>query len=115
MIFPLLFFVKVAQALANNSKYVAIAIAFLLWITNVIDVLITTSIAQTVNAFANLNSQTFGTTGGTTDLNSIEYIGYANSALPIAEFLVLSTLFVTAWVTVISIRWLKSFIPTVAN
>lgn len=111
MIYPLIWLGKAAQHLSKNSKVAAFGAGFVAWITGFIDGLITATIEQLYHFFQNIITDQF------TDitLTTIDYIAYANAVLPLSEFVVLMGIYVTAWVTVICIRWVKSFVPTVAN
>jgi hypothetical protein len=108
---PLIFLANVAKYLAKSGKFVAIALAFILWLVDFIEVVITATIQQVVAAFQSLDLSTFSNVS----LVAIDYIAYANAVLPISEFVVLFVAYMTAWLTVVIIRWIKSFVPTLAN
>lgn len=91
--------------------FLAAIVTFVVWITEIIDMAISAVLNQIVEAFNSLDLSAFQSVS----LASLEYIGYANAILPVSEFVVLLSLYVTAWLTIIIIRWVKSFIPTVAN
>lgn len=42
-------------------------------------------------------------------------IGYANAVFPLSEFVTIWTAVISAKLVVLLIRWVKSFIPTIAN
>ena len=111
MTWPLLFFTKIAQHLSKFGKFFAMILAFFLWLIDFIEMVITATISQIVASIESLDLSQFSNIS----LTSIEYISYANAVLPITEFVVLFTAYVTAWLTVVIIRWIKSFVPTVSN
>lgn len=48
-------------------------------------------------------------------LSSIQWIGYFNAIYPLSETAIMFGAYLTAWLVIIIVRWVKSFIPTVAN
>lgn len=46
---------------------------------------------------------------------AVASIGYANAVFPLSEFVAIWTAVITAKLTIIIIRWVKSVIPTVSN
>ena len=54
-------------------------------------------------------------TFGNVSLSSIPGIGYVNAVIPLSEMVALLVTFYSLWLLIILIRWVKSFIPTIAN
>lgn len=111
MIWPVIFFSKVANALAKNGRFVALFVAFIAWATSLIDAIVNVVLTQIRDAILSIDVSAFQSVS----IASLEWIGYANAILPVSEFVILLGLYVTAWLTVILIRWIKSFVPTIAN
>lgn len=111
MIWPIIFFSKIVNALAKNSKWVALITAFLIWVNDLIDKTVTFVMSQLLDLIASIDVSSLQNVS----LSGLEYIGYANAIFPISEAVTLSTTYVTAWLIVIIIRWVKSFVPTLAN
>jgi hypothetical protein len=111
MAWPIFYFTKLASGASKHSTLIAALVAFFLWITDVITNTIVAVLEQIAALIISLDVSSFQDVS----LASIEYIGYINAFFPVSEFVVLVTLYTVAWVTVILIRWIKSFVPTVAN
>lgn len=45
----------------------------------------------------------------------LDMISYVNGVFPLSEMIGCVTVYTTAWIILITIRWCKSFIPTIAN
>ena len=108
----LLFFSQTLLAWAvRNTKKVAAIAAFVFWIIGFIEV----AIVGVVKAIV-LLIQSIDTTGlGNVDLSTAEWIGYFNSVLPLTEMIGLLILYFSLLTTIYTIRWIKSFVPTIAN
>lgn len=104
-------FFKLMRHLAKNSKWVASAFAFCLWVKGLIDQAVLVVISQITQAINSLDLGAFTNV----NLAGVSMIGVANAILPISEFVTLLAVYLTIWSTVIIIRWIKSFVPTVAN
>ncbi len=111
MIWPVVFFGKVINHLGRYSKGWAIVTAFVAWITGIIPVLVTTVMNQIQQLFATLTFSQFQNI----DFSAMASIGLINAVLPLSEMLTVITIYTTMWITVIVIRWIKSFVPTIAN
>jgi hypothetical protein len=111
MIWPIFFFSKVASSLSKHVKWLAVVTAFITWILGLIEWAVKTVCMQISNALASINVDAFQNVA----LASLDWISYANAVVPISEFATLFGLFCTAWLTVILVRWVKSFIPTIGN
>jgi len=111
MHWPVIFFNNIINYLAKYQKFCAAVFAFLLWAVGFIDMFIRATIQQIVDAFLSIDTEAFSNVS----LSLIEWIGYANAILPLSEFVVLMVAYSTAWLTVIIVRWIKSFVPTIAN
>lgn len=46
---------------------------------------------------------------------SVHWIGYVNAIIPLTEMILLTGAYFTGWTALIALRWIKSFIPTIAN
>jgi hypothetical protein len=111
MIWPQEFFFKLMRHLAKNSKFIASAFAFCLWVKGLIDQAVIIVISQIKQAIDTLDLAVFSNV----NLGGVSMIGVANAILPISEFVTVLGVYLTIWSTVIIIRWIKSFVPTVAN
>jgi hypothetical protein len=86
--------------------------AFLILLTDMIQVCVSTLISELAKIFAiipsldSLKNITFST---------IPFIGYVNAMIPLSEFIALMVIYFTAWSIVIVFRWIKSLIPTASN
>jgi hypothetical protein len=105
------YFAKLLNHMGRNSKGWVIFTTFLAWITGGIPALVTSVMVRISDAVAALTFSELGSV----DFSALEYIAYVNALIPLTEFVYLVGIYVTAWVTVISIRWVKSFVPTIAN
>ena len=111
MIWPIIFFSKILNHLGRFSAAWAMFCGFLAWILGVIDALVTVVMDQLTALF-----NSFSTSGlGNVNFATVENIGLVNALFPLSEFITMCGIYVTAWVTVIIIRWVKSFVPTMAN
>ncbi len=52
---------------------------------------------------------------GSANFATLDYISYVNGVLPLAELVGLFTTYTALWLLIITIRWIKSFIPTMSN
>jgi hypothetical protein len=105
------YFAKILNHLGRNSSGWVIFTTFIAWITGGIPALVTSVMQRIGEAIA---AVTFNELGSV-DFSALEYIGYVNALIPLTEFIYLCGIYVTAWVSIISIRWVKSFVPTIAN
>jgi hypothetical protein len=87
------------------------AISFILFITNIFTILIWGALDAIKTALEALDTTAFAGASFTI----ITGIGYVNAIFPLSEILIVLSAYYTAWIIVISVRWIKSFIPTVAN
>lgn len=111
MAWAVVYFGKMLNHLGRYSRGWAIFCAFCAWLVGAIDSLVGAAVAQVTSLFAS-----FSTTGmGSVDFAGLEYIGHVNAIIPLDHFAVILGIYVTAWITVIIIRWIKSFVPTIAN
>lgn len=111
MIWPLLFFWKFANWAAKNGKGVSLSVAFLLWVNNVIDNVIAVTVDGVAMGLKLINLDAFANV----NLATLPYIGFINGVFPLTEFVQMGTIFVAACVALVVIRWVKSFVPTIAN
>jgi hypothetical protein len=105
------FSVDLASWAGKYLKLILMIFTFILWITNLVDLAITAVFSQIINYISSLDVSAFTNVS----LSSIEFVGYVNAIIPVSEFVVLMGLYFSAWLLVILIRWIKSFVPTIAN
>lgn len=109
-----LFWDKLSSFILAVGKIFAVILAILMFLlSNYLGVFTNAlrGIAQLVLRYQNLNVQNIESA----NFNSIEMISYVNGVFPLSEFIAMLTVYSTAWVLIIAIRWIKSFIPTIAN
>lgn len=111
MSWALVYFGKVLNHLGRYSKGWAILTAFIAFITGGIPALVSLVMQQIGQLIASLAIDELGNVS----FAGLEYISFVNAVFPLSEFVVLMGIYCTAWVTVIVIRWAKSFVPTMAN
>lgn len=81
------------------------------WGYNIVEMLIVGSLNAIYNQIISLDLSAMASA----DFAGWVYIGYVNAIFPLSECVALLGAFYTAWLTVILIRWVKSFIPTMSN
>jgi hypothetical protein len=102
---------KLAEYAAKIIPFVASALAFWAWFYNIVAVLIVGSLNKIFNYLAAIDLSNYGNV----DFSTWYYIGILNAVFPLTEtFAMLSGYFVF-WGALITLRWVKSFIPTIAN
>lgn len=111
LFWPLVFFGKVLNHLGRFSRGWLILTTFLLWFFGVIEKCVKTVIEQIGVLIESLSFDQMGNA----DFTIIDGIGYVNAVFPLTEFIGYVTIYATAWLIVIIVRWIKSFVPTVAN
>lgn len=102
---------RMMDALVSVSKALGVLVAFLLWVGLILEKVVAAGLQQIIGR---LNSVQLSEVRNVT-LASMEWIGYVNAIIPLSEMIALLIAFFTACLTVVTIRWIKSFIPTVAN
>lgn len=114
---PVTLFQTIVNAIAKVGRGVAILIALLVWLNGIIEKCIAELFEAWLAAFDLLMTDglTGGGSAGPVSLAAVEYIGYINAFLPVSEFVGLMSLYLTAWGTVIGIRWIKSLVPALSN
>jgi hypothetical protein len=105
-------FLWLKSKMATHGKGIALGLAWLIWICEIIQ----TCVTSLASKFAEL----FGLSGSFSSFQNINFsglqlIGYVNAIIPLSEFVGLMTIYVTAWTLVIIFRWVKSLMPTVSN
>ncbi len=108
---PVTFFGRVLQLLSDNARGVGLVVGALSLITGFLPKIIADGLAWAVTKLVSLAWDELGNV----NLAAIDYVAYANAILPISEFVYLMGVYTVAWLTVIAIRWVKSFFPTVSN
>lgn len=112
LLFDILTFL--ARLLINSEKAkkaLGVILAAFLWICGIIQ----SCIAEVISSFGAMLGSISTESFRNVSFGSIEYIGYVNAFIPITEFIGLMSIYLTIWGTVILLRWVKSFIPTLAN
>ena len=102
---------KAANALSWLGPIATSLITLALFVTNIFTMLVFGALDAAATAIQTLDLSRFGNA----QFAIIQGIGYVNAIFPLAEILIVLAAYYTAWISVISIRWVKSFIPTIAN
>lgn len=102
---------KAGNALRWLNPIATAVITTTLFITNVFTMLVFGALDAMATALQTLDVSGFGNA----QFAVIQGIGYVNAIFPLGEILIILTAYYTAWISVISIRWVKSFVPTIAN
>lgn len=100
----------------NSSKFIAPIFAFILWIVGLFESLV----SSVMDSCALLIDEITGAMDsfGGADLsasNGMQVMSLVNTLFPLTEVLVLLGIYYSTWGLIIIIRWVKSFIPTLAN
>lgn len=112
MALPSIFYLNsAAKALRWLGPVAGALISFVLFVTNVFTILVWGALDAIATALGTLDTSAFGGA----QFSIITGIGYINAIFPLGEILIVLTAYYTAWITVISVRWIKSFVPTIAN
>lgn len=112
MALPTLFwFTKIGDYAARVVPFVATALAFVAWAYNIVEVLIVGTFNAIASKIASLDTS-FLTSA---DFSAFQWVTTLNAVFPLSESLGLLGALFTYKMVIIAIRWLKSFIPTVAN
>lgn len=102
---------KASEILGKHAKFVATLVAFVAWVYDLIDRLIGAALSGILDLLHGVDLSSFQKAAFTT----VENIGLVNGIIPLSETLTVFQAYFTAWGVVVLIRWIKSFIPTVAN
>jgi len=111
LLWPVQYFGKLLQYASDNSSGIGLVIGALSFLTGFIPNLISSGMAYIAQRLTLLAIGELGNV----NLAALDYVAYANAILPITEFVYLMGVYLVAWLVVISIRWVKSLIPTVSN
>jgi hypothetical protein len=112
MALPTIFwFTKIGEYSARIIPFVATFLGFMAWCYNIVEILIVGSLNAIYNAIASLDISALGGA----DFAAWTYIGFVNAIFPLSEALAMLGAFYIAWISIIVLRWVKSFIPTMAN
>lgn len=111
MEWPTVYFAKFLNHLGRFSKWFAMVSAFVVWLVGAIDKLVGSAIAGVTNLLNSFNIDELGNV----NFSGLEYIGYVNAIIPLDYFITICGVYVTAWIVVILIRWVKSFVPAISN
>ena len=106
--------IKVFEWVWKMRTTIVVAMGFLLWITKIIQTLI---VAGFRSIFEMINGIDFNAVQQLEppQVASLELIGFVNALFPLAECMALLSIYYTLWIAIITLRWVKSFIPTIAN
>lgn len=112
MALPSIFYLNsMAKMLRWLGPVAASVITFTLFVTNIFTILVFGALDAIATALQSLDTSGFGNAS----FAVITGIGYVNAIFPLAEILIVLTAYYTAWGIIISVRWVKSFVPTIAN
>ncbi len=106
--------ILIGKFLLNSEKakkYGGVLCAAILWLCGTIQYCISEVLSSFAGMLTSIDTQAFRNVS----FGSIEYVGYVNAFIPVSEFIGLMSIYLTIWATVILLRWIKSFIPTMAN
>lgn len=102
---------RAAALLGKYGWFCGGAAGLIFWFYDVLEIAVEAGLTYILSKISDLELQQLqGVTFAT-----LEWVGYANGILPLSEMLVLCGVYLTAWGTLLGIRWIKSFIPTIAN
>jgi hypothetical protein len=112
MALPTIFwFREVRDFVAKIVPFVASALAFIAWAYNIVAVMIVAAINAIYDGIASLD--TSFVSGG--NFGGLEWIGYVNAVIPLDAWLALMSALMVFKIAIVTLRWIKSFIPTMAN
>jgi len=103
--------VNVAKVVGKSAPFFGTAVGFVTLVYDLGTQLIVGGLGYVSARLDGLDTSTFQTTG----FGVIEAVGTFNAVFPLAEALTVWSALATAMITVITIRWVKSVIPTVSN
>ncbi len=98
---------------AKASKTVAIAAAIIVFCVGRYTSVYIDGMAAIVTKMTALRDSTTGIQHA--NFAGLDMIAYVNGVFPLSETIGCITIYTTAWLIVLAIRWLKSFIPTMGN
>lgn len=105
------FLIKVAQWLWDQKTMVLAVFAFFLWVTDIAQKVVIAGFYKIFELISNIDLSQLQEA----DFATLEYIGVGNALLPLSEMAALSVIYYTLWTSLIALRWMKSFLPTIAN
>ena len=109
---PTIFYLlEISKQIANMLPVISTIVGFFAWLYNFIELVLIGTMTWMMDKLNSVDTSAFS---GVT-LSTIEYIGYVNAVIPLSEMLGVLSAYYTAWITIILVRWAKSFVPTVAN
>jgi hypothetical protein len=115
-IWPEQYFARLLNVIFRIGKAIAMISAIIVFILLKSEILFRYPISLLKTYSENLDSLDWSTTyGPNVYLGIIEGIAYVNAIFPVSEFVILYVSYVSGWVVICLIRWVKSFIPTIAN
>lgn len=102
---------RIGQMLVSWGKVIAAVFAFVMWVFGLIDKIIGEGLTMIMDKLEAI------------DVNALQganfavlnNIGYVNAVMPLSEMVAIMAIYMTAWVVVVVVRWIKSFIPTIGN
>lgn len=102
---------KAAEILGKIAPIAGTILGFIAWLYNLIEVVIIGTIDFITAKLAEIDTSAFSNA----NFASLQWIGYLNAVFPLSEYLAILSAYYIAWGVVVLIRWIKSFVPTVAN
>lgn len=112
MALPTLYwFTKIGDYVARVVPFVASVLAFFAWAYNIVAVLIVAGINAIYEGVMSLDTSF----ASGASFGGLEWIGYVNAVIPLDAWLALLSALMVFKIAVVGLRWVKSFIPTMAN
>jgi len=93
------------------GKAVGVLVAFVVWAGLLVERVVSATLSEVIDKLSAIKLEQVKATA----MAGQEWIGYVNAVVPLSEMLTLLVAYFAACLTVVSIRWLKSFIPTLSN
>lgn len=112
------YLIKVADWLWTMKTWIVSIFGFLLWFSGLVSFLVVEgfkSILFSIGEFVQYTTDPNSMIQLQAQTSILEAVGVGNAILPLNEMLALYAVYVGMWVALISLRWIKSFIPTLAN
>lgn len=104
-------FNKAAQVLKNVSPVMLSILGIIAWWLNLVEIVVVGGIYTIAGVIDGLDVSAFKDAS----FAAFDYLGYANAVFPLSESFAALSAYAVAWGGVIMVRWIKSFIPTMAN
>jgi hypothetical protein len=102
---------RITDWLARTERFFSVVLATVIWGVNAYLGVFRDAWAMIQSKIGEADPSAIGTA----NFSILEGVGYVNAVFPLDEVIGLYSIYFTAWLCLITIRWVKSFIPTVAN